>query len=56
MLTIHTILADSNLSPDFSKFPKKSQRVKRTREESKEDKKIDASSPEVVIFHGCCVV
>ena len=50
MLTSHTILADSNRSPDFSKFPKKSQRVKRTRGESKEDQKIDASSPGLYSF------
>ena len=56
MLTIHTILSDTNLSTDFSKFPEKSQRVKRTREESKEDQIFDASSPGVVLFHGCCVV
>ena len=56
MLTIHTILSDTNLNTDFSQFPKNSQGGRKTSEEEKDDQRLDTSSARFVLFHGCCVV
>ena len=56
MLTIHTILSDTNLITDFSQFPKNSQGAEKIREDHKDDQKLDIPSTRVVLFHGCCVV
>ena len=56
MLTIHTILSDTNLITDFSQFPKNSQGAAKISDEGKEDQRLDVSSTRFVLFHGCCVV
>ena len=56
MLTIHTILSETNLITDFSQFPENSEGAGKINEEKKDDQRLDTSSTRFVLFHGCCVV
>ena len=56
MLTIHSILSNTNLITGFFQLPEHSLGVAKIKKESKEDQRVDASSSGVVLFRGCCVV
>ena len=56
MLHIYTLLTNTHLFTDVPQLSKKPQGVEINRGDSKEDKKLDSSSSEVVLSRGGCVV
>lgn len=53
MRDIHTMLSDTNLIIDYPQCPANRQGVERIKKEGKEDHRVNASSPGVVLFRGC---
>ena len=56
MLNIHTLLSDTNLLIDLSQISNDLREMEKIRGGSREDQKLDASSTEVVLLHGGCIV